>query len=378
MSEENIPVWKRLGSKIALGVFALLVVAGLLAFVSQPAVREGLFGAHAWKVVANLLDEGTQKGPLSVVSAWWNPDTSQIQLSRAEAMSRYQLRLVARSLDNFFRLLLTDTVKVVDHEVFRAMLSEGAHDPFQESHAILKEYLQGNLDVMEISVWTRGGVRVSSMRYKSSPEYLLSPNLLARLDQRDNVLLKHSSTPNLVLVSAIRRKGKVVGAVSQTLSPLFFTKILDFLGVNQHVFYLRNREGDLVVDNYGASQFVARRESGPSYAFYRKFTTAKETSLTLKIDQVDYDLGVIVEKNNLAGHLLAFGILLLCVYLALLIVQLLWKHAGRLAVAAWRTRRQALPSPTEPPAAILSPAAHDALEKELERLRIRESSRTEP
>lgn len=378
MSEENIPIWKRLGSKIALGVFALLMAAGLLAFVSQPAVREGLFGAHAWKVVSNLLDEGTQKGPLSVVSSWWSPDSSQLQLSREEAMSRYQLRLVARSLDNFFRLLLTDTVKVVDHEVFRALLSEGGHDPFQESHAVLKGYLQDNLDVMEVSVWTREGVRVSSMRYKSASEYLLSPNLLARLDQRDNVLLKHSSTPNLVLISAIRRKGKVVGAVSQTLSPLFFTKILDFLGVNQHVFYLRNREGDLVVDNYGASQFVARRESGPSYAFYRKFTTAKETSLTLKIDQVDYDLGVIVEKNNLAGHLLAFGFLLLCVYLALLLVQLLWRHAGRLGVAAWRTRRRSLPSPTEPPAAILSPAAHDALEQELARLRTRESARSEP
>jgi len=372
MSQEPLPIWKRLGAKIALGCAALVLAGGLLAVFSQPALRESLFGAHAWRIVGNLLDEGTQKGPLAMVNAWWSPDTSQIPLSREESLSRYQLRLVARSLDNFFRLLLTDTVKLVDHEVFRALLAEGGHDPFQESHGLLKEYLQDNLDVMEVSVWTRDGVRISSMRYKSAPEYLISPNLLARLDQRDNVLIKHSSSPNLVLVSAIRRKGKVVGAVSQTLSPLFFTKILDFLGVNQHVFYLRNREGDLVVDNYGASQFVARRESGPSYAFYRKFTTAKETSLTLKIDQVDYDLGVIVEKNNLAGHLLALGLLMLCIYLALLLVQLLWKHVGRLAKAAWEARRA--PDRAERPTpAILSPAAHDALEEELARLRLRET-----
>lgn len=369
--ESKTPFWKNLLRRTALVLAVVILAGGILAFFAQGPVRETLFGSHAWKIVGNFMGEATTGGPLALVKAWFAPDNSAIPLSRDEEMTRYQLRLVARSLDNFFRSLLEQTQNLVDRSPVMQTLTGGhAIDPLQEVKEGMRQYLQDNLDVMEISLWGLDGQKMAGIRYKQAPEYTLAPQILNRLDNKDNVLLRHSASANLVLVSAVRNKGRVVGAVSQTLNPIFFTKILDFLGVNQKIFYLRNREGDLVVDNYGAYQHLGRKLDSASFTFYRKFTTAKESNLSLKIDNVDYDLGVILEKNNLAGHLLAFLALLACVYLSLLAVQTLSKHLAKL-FRAWKDSRAG--QTREERKTVLPADTEDALEAELARLRSRET-----
>lgn len=367
--ETEQPVWKKILRRAAFVTAVVVLAAGILAFFAQGPVRETLFGSHAWKIVANFMGDTVQTGPVALVKAWFAPNNGSLSLSREEEMTQYQLRLVGRSLDNFFRSLLEQTQALVDRApVLASLTGDRGYDPHIEVKEGMRNYLADNLDVMEISLWSVDGQKQAGVRYKQAQEYALAPQVLARLDQKDNILLKHSASANLVLVSAVRHKGKVVGAVSQTLNPVFFTKILDFLGVNQKIFYLRNREGDLVVDNYGAFQHAVKKMEGGSFTFYRKFTTAKESNLTLKIDNVDFDLGVILEKNTVAGNLLALLALLACVYLALLAVQILVKHSVKLVREFRERRRTSAPAETAGES-VLPPGAQDALEAELVRLR---------
>lgn len=372
-------------AKVALRVaLTIVLVFGLYLFLSQKIFLDNLFGQQTFRVFQNFVSEITTHGPFAIVRHWFQTDPSRLPLSQEEELTRYQLRILGRSLDNYFKSILTSTDTLIQKESLIPLFEMGrSADPSQDVRGALREYLQGNLDLMEISLYNPQGAKLHSVRYRTAGDYLLSPKVIEQLRIKDNILLKHSASPNLVLVSAVKKEGQLIGLVSQTLNPVFFTKILDFLNINQRLFYIKNNDQELVVDNYGAYQHLTQRLNSFSYQFYRKLTTSRESNMILKIDNVDYAIGVIIEENNMAGNILSLLALTLVVYLGIFLMSLIWRHSA--AIRSWagslspkrkpsqgiEFAEAAAPAPVDARAqsSVLPGEVQDEIDRELEKLR---------
>jgi len=189
--------------------------------------------------------------------------------------------------------------------------------------------MKNNSDIMEVSLWNIQGDRISSVKYRNISTYLVNRNIFSMLRDKSNILLKSSESKYLILISAVKKEGLITGYISQTLNPVFFTKILDFLNINDNLFYIKNTDNELVLDNYPAYQFI-NNEQSYSYLFYRKLTRAREENLAIAIDKVSYSLGVIIEENNAAGQLISLTSLTIIIILSLLLTNFIWNNTVHL------------------------------------------------
>jgi hypothetical protein len=175
------------------------------------------------------------------------------------------------------------------------------------------------------------------------------------------------------MISAIKNNDNKIGYISQTLNPVFFTKILDFLNIKENLFYIRNADSDIVLDNYASYQFINNRKSSFSYMLYDKLTSSKEENLTISIDNVDYSLGVIVENNNAAGAAFSFLGLMLIVYLAIVLANVIWSNSATLLddikVKIFRSRKSLHSQGSVKPT--ISSKIQAEIDKELDKLKNR-------
>ena len=315
--------------KFTFQVFLILLVASsLVIFFNQKSIQDHLPNRYFPEIVGNFFETVTSRGPLAWVRKWFHVDPGSVQVNTREKMITYKLDILSKSLNNYFRSILEETDEFIIRQKIHHLLVNSTY--LMDTSSIKDKfttYLRENLDVLEISLYHPHGERLSTFKYKRVQPYLLSPKVFKRLETHDNILLRNNQSKNLVLVSTIRRNGKSIGIISQTIDVVFFTKILDFLNINNQLFYIKNPDEELIVDNYAAYQYLHDKELSFPYLFYKKLTSPREMNLMINVDDVHYSLGVIIHENNMAGHIAAFLTLIFFIYLGMIIAGLIRRHA---------------------------------------------------
>ena len=315
----------------------VLMTCGLFLFFGQKKFQNNVYGEYIPNVMGDFIHNVFDLPPFSVVRSWFRVDPSHIEINTEEKIISYKLELLGKSLNNYFKNLLKETDKLVSHYHVYELLQDGSYllDRVQIKSRF-KNYIKGNLDILEVTLYNLDGEKLSSVKYRSVPEYLISQKIINKLKTEDNIFIKNPANQNLILISLVRdqnKNGKVIGFVSQTINPIFFTKILDFLSINDELFYIKSPDDEYIVDNYSAYQFIQNKKSSFSHRIYQKLSQSKESSLKLNVDKVHFSIGVIVRENNTVGNTAAFLCFLFLLYLGFSIVQLIWKQIEAIKLA---------------------------------------------
>ncbi|HMB00588.1 MAG TPA: hypothetical protein VKS21_06340 [Spirochaetota bacterium] len=311
---------------ITKSIIILITVCGIFLFVGQTKFNKNSYVKYFYRIVANFINSSTE-----TINSWFIVDSSNIKINNKEKHSKYKLRLVAKSLDNYFQNLMLNSEKTVSSYQIEALLSGKSYNVNQKDiQKRLKHHLYKNKDILEISIYNIKGDKLSSMRYRNIPAYKLNQSIIPKLKKKDNLLVKDSTTGNMIIVSAIKRRNALTGFITQTLNPVFFTKILDFLDIKENLFYIKNYRDELVLDNYNAYQYINNKKHSVPFMLYNKLTSSSSKNIKLNIDNVNYALGMIIEDNNMAGNLLAVFFIFIIVYMAILLINIGWKNIAQL------------------------------------------------
>ncbi len=318
----------------------VLVTCGLLLFFGQKRFENNVYGKYVPGVLGNFIHNVFDLPPFSTLRSWFRIDPSHIEINTEEKMTSYKLELLGKSLNNYFKNLLQETDKLVSHHRISELLKDGVfHVDKVQIKNQFKGYIKNNLDILEVSLYNVNGEKLTSVKYRSVPEYLISEKIIIKLKNEDNIFIKNPANQNLILISAIRdqsqaNKSKVIGLVSQTINPIFFSKILDFLSINDELFYIKSPDDEYIVDNYSSYQFIQNKSSSIPYLIYQKLSRSKESKLKLNVDKVNFSIGVIIRENNTAGNIAAFIAFILLLYLGFAIIQLIWKQIDSIKLAS--------------------------------------------
>ena len=271
-------------------------------------------------LITHFIDDISLNTPLIPILKWFDVDPSHIEINKHETMIRYKLKILAKSLNNYFSSLSQNTTSTINKPTVARFITGQYYDG-HKTYDLLKRYLKNNKDVLEISLFKPNGQKLSTVRYQNTPEYTLHPKLLKTLNHVDTTFVKSDHEGTLIHVSKIKHGNQVIGIVTQTISQSFFTKILDHLEISGRLFYLKNASEEVIVDNYDAYQIAhTKHKQSIPYLFYKHLTSLKTHSISLGIEQTKYTLGVIIEENNTFGNLMALLSLLLFLYLAMLLL----------------------------------------------------------
>ena len=309
-----------------------VIVIGLFLVIHQKFVKDKTQGIRFSNVIDRFLESATDAGPIGWIRGWFEVNPSNIAVSKQEELTSYKLQILSKSLNNYFQSLLADTQDLISTSSISDILheSDGHNADTVKIKSLLKKYLKNNLDIAEVSLYSSKGEKLTSVKYRSVKNYLISKKLIDRLHRQDNVLVKNGANKQLVLISAIRNNKTLMGVVTQTLNPVFFTKILDFLNINDNLFYIKNPDNELVIDNYSAYAYLNESKMSFPYLFYRKLTKSRESMLSLNIDNVNYAIGVIIDENNLLGNMLAFLFFIAVIYIGIFFVSIMWKNSDQI------------------------------------------------
>lgn len=316
-------------------IIVILITSSLLLFFNQKKF-ENLYGEYLPEVMSNFIDKVFHISAFSVIRSWFEVDPSNIKVNTQEKMTTYKLELLGKSLNNYFKSLLEETDELISHYNVYQLLRGNSYEPDKPNiKNYFKKYIRNNLDILEVSLYKSDGEKLSSVKYKNIPGYTISKKIIEKLQLQDNIFIKNSVNQNLVLISAIKDRSvpkssdessEIIGIISQTINPVFFIKILDFLNINDELFYIKSPDDEYIVDNYSAYQFIQNKGLSFPYLFYQKLSQTKESKLTLNVNEVNFAIGVIVRENNMAGNFVAFICFLLLFYLGFVLVQFAWKH----------------------------------------------------
>ncbi len=307
---------KRIG--LLVKVFLSLVFTLLFfVFITRSYSGEGTYKNSFSKIISNFGGELKGFPVVKEVGNWFYPKFNESQTS---SFIRYKLVVVLKYLDNYFKDILTDTQeKILDNNIQnlkKTTVNVSYYNKFKEN---LKKYLVDNKDILEISLYEEDGEKLIGVKYKKINGYKITKELIEQLKVKNNLLLKHQNSSNLILLSMVKFEGKPFIIVSQTIHQNFFSRILDELEVSDNLFYFKDSKDFVILDNYRAYSYKEeKKEKNASYGFYKTFVQAKDVNLKINLSSVDYSLGVVVNKNSFWGNVLASMVLLLFFSLAFL------------------------------------------------------------
>ena len=232
-----------------------------------------------------------------------------------ESLTEYKLTILSKSLDQYFLALLQETEELMQQANFyQVVLSKGKWGSWKSVQNILSGYLKKNVDVLEFGVYSDLGEKVVGVKYQDVPDYELSEVIRKGIIKNKNVLIRHKQNKNLILLSSVTVKGKAAFFITQTLHPVFFSRILEYLEISEELFYVKN--GDTVMIDNGdviawAKENVSEEQKKKSVfaGFYEALTKSNEKLVKLNTSTVDYRLGTVMERNNAWGNLFILGVI---------------------------------------------------------------------
>lgn len=226
-----------------------------------------------------------------------------------EEFTEYKLTVVSKSLGQYFSLLLEETQELLHRKnISQIVLSGGKWGSWEGTKGVLQGYLARHVDVMEFSVYSDSGEKVIGAKYQSIPNYELSVDVRRKAIQGKNILFRHKQSRNLILLSSIVVEGSPAFFVTQTLHPVFFSRILDYLEIDKELFYIKSGSS-VMIDNSNAVKWSenltnAQGKTKSSLAgFYSKLVSSEERVIELNTDTIDYRLGTVVKRNNAWGNM---------------------------------------------------------------------------
>ncbi|BBM88371.1 hypothetical protein COTS27_00050 [Spirochaetota bacterium] len=255
-----------------------------------------------------------------------------IKPSNQEELLDYKLTMVSKSLDQYFKNLLIKTQDQVANSTLLALIQHNNnYYNYYKTKRDMQKHLEQNRDVLEFSIYNTDSSRIVSLKHKNIPDYYLSKELLGKVTEKNNLLLKHKNSANLVLLSSVTHQNKPVFVISQTINPVFFTRILNYLEASKELFYLKDSEDFIIIDNYDAATYhknkklahsskdTATKTTAGDHNFiglYETFVNLHEKNIKLDFDNVEYSLGMVVERNNIWGNIFSVFTLVFIIFIS--------------------------------------------------------------
>lgn len=272
-----------------------------------------------------------------------------------EEFTEYKLTVVSKSIAQYFSLLLEETQELLHRKnISQVVLSGGKWGSWEGTKDVLQGYLSRHIDVLEFSVYSDSGEKVIGAKYQSIPNYELGVDVRRKAIQGKNILFRHKQSRNLILLSSIVVEGQPAFFVTQTLHPVFFSRILDYLEIDEELFYIKSGSS-VMIDNSNAVKWTENLEAvqtkGKSSlaGFYSKLVYSEERVIELNTDVIDYRLGTVVKRNNTWGNLFVLGLISLFFVINFYLLSMLFHLFFPLSFARYFLKlwKQSNPQPRE-------------------------------
>ncbi len=289
-------------------------------FITRAATQDEGYKNYFSKILTNFGNEFKRTPLIKDVVEWFNPTVSE---NSEDSFVKYKLLVVLKYLDNYFETILKNTQdQILDNNIENLKKTAIDISYYENFKKNLKNYLTNNKDLLEITFYKEDGEKLIGVKYKKVGGYKVNKELIAKLNKNNNLLLKHQNSSNLILLSLVKDKDKPFLIISQTIDKNFFSRILDELEVADNLFYFKDSDNFVILDNYGAYAYQENKKDSNSYDFYKTFVKAEDVNLSINLSNVDYSLGVVVERNNFWGNVMA--VLFLVVFFGLSFLFIDW------------------------------------------------------
>ena len=284
----------------------LIMIIGLFFFINFIKVINKTDN-NFYSVFRNFSSEIFSKGPTGFLYDWFTIKKGDAVFSEKEEMISYQLRLLTKMLNGYFKNLLLRTDKLVakfKNNDFITFIKKGKFSGqyyYKEIRTNIKDYLLRNKDVIASYLFTLNGQVVTGAKYKKVKPIQLDQKMILETVSNKNILLKYDKY--VLLLSSINYKNQPTSIFCQLLNPIFFSQILANLEISDNIFYLKNQNNEIVIHNYESQKYInANKNKVISDLFYRSFTKNKENELAIKINKMDFKISSIIRENNFWGY----------------------------------------------------------------------------
>ncbi len=258
---------------------------------------------------------------------------TELKPTQQEELLNYKLTMVSKSLDQYFKNLLLKTQEQIANDYLLTFFQSNRN--YYNQYKVkrdLQKHLEQNRDLLEFSIYKLDGSRVVSLKHKNIPDYYISSKILGQVKSKKNLLLKHKNSANLVLLSSVTYHDEQVLVISQTINPVFFTRILSYLEASKELFYLKDSDDFIIVDNYDAKSFYAIQKSKPTatsdhrfISLYETFVGLHEKTIKIDLDKVEYSLGMVVERNNIWGNIFSVITLVFIIFISKVAIDAIYR-----------------------------------------------------
>ena len=287
----------------------------MLFYLSKNTFKKGSVPEALSLLIKNLLNDFASLPVVEDVLATFDASVS----TEDEKMATYQLMIVSKNVHYYFANLLEDTQRALHHQDFGAAVSAensvARGSLIGRAKLVMARHLEEHSDLLGFVIYNEDGKKLFGLKYKNIPNYNYTEKLKKEVEKRSNLLLRHTDSENLVLISKVEMNQKKTFYVTQTLHPLFFTRILEQLEVADKLFYIKN-ESDILLDNFGGANYATyekTKEMNVAGKFYQALIEKKDKSISIKQDNVSLLVGMEVTQNNFLGDTFAILFLALIV-----------------------------------------------------------------
>lgn len=263
---------------------------------------ENTTGNYFSKVLSNFQQNFEDSLYSKSIKKWFNPE---LKSDSQEQLNTFKLTILAKTINTYFNTLLVDTQNNIVTDNLHSFISEKTTPSLKQLKKEISQHILNNPELREVSTYDLEGNKIFGIKFKNTPNYVFSKDVMNDLIKSKNLLLKQGQDNNLILLSLIEDKEKKpFMIVSQSIHHSFFDRVLKHLGIADNVFYLKDSENFVLFDNQGSTQ-SAPIESGFSYRVFKTLTQAEESNLKVNLNDVSYSIGTIVQKNNVWGNVAA-------------------------------------------------------------------------
>ena len=323
-------------------ILIIMITFGFILFFSQPKFQSNDNNIENPSILNSFFNSFHSSFPARFVKGWFNIDSSEIKMTVQEKVIENNLISLKRHINLYFESLLKETQKFINTPIIYNIVQNKKSYNGSTIQVVLEDYLRNNLDLIEVGLFsvTENGIqKIFRTKYKQIKSYQISDKIIQKLSFKNNILIKNSLNNQLVLVSAIKKNQELTGFITQTINTIFFTKILDFLGLNKNLFFLKTQEGNVIVDNYKTYKYYKDSDQKNTLSlFYKPLFEKKMQESVIKIDNINYRVGTIIKKNNMLGNTIAILLLCLLLYFAIVITTFFIKNISSISNTIFKNR----------------------------------------
>ena len=284
---------------------------------------------NLYLVFRNFSSEVFSKGPTGFLYDWFTIKKGDAIFSKKEGMVFYQLNLLTKMLNGYFENLLLKTDRLVGkfkNNDFISFIKKGKFSKQYYYNAVrkdIKNYLLKNKDVIASYLYTLDGRVVTGAKYQNIKAINLSQEMIAKTISNKNVLLKYGKY--VLLLSSVTYQNQPTTVFCQMLNPIFFSQILAGLEINKNIFYLKDKNNEVLIHNYEAQQYVSANQNKIiSDLFYRSLTKNKEQELEIEINEMDFKVASIIRENNFWGYTVSLIFFIAMLYCSIYFVNFIF------------------------------------------------------